>query len=197
MSKVTSETTFEAYLEEILSEKSGWISLPKNGWDKANAYFPAEVLGFIQRTQPKLWQQMAKLHGADLEPKLLEELLKELELKGTLHVLRHGFKFYGKLFRMAYFKPAHGLNPEVLALYAENRLTVSRQIPCHPNDGSEMDLTFCLNGLPVATCELKNPGTNQTWRNAVKQYQQDRDPNAPLFRYQKRALVHFAAWGFT
>ena len=54
MSKVTSETTFEAYLEEILSEKSGWISLSKNGWDKANAYFPAEVLGFIQRTQPKL-----------------------------------------------------------------------------------------------------------------------------------------------
>lgn len=193
MSKVTSETTFEAYLEEVLCEKSGWVSLPKTGWDKANAYFPAEVLGFIQRTQPKLWQQMAKLHGADLEPKLLEELLKELELKGTLHVLRHGFKFYGKVFRMAYFKPAHGLNSEVMALYAENRLTVSRQVPCHPNDGSEMDLTFCLNGLPVATCELKNPATHQTWRHAVKQYQQDRDPNAPLFRYQKRALVHFAA----
>ena len=193
MSKVTSETTFEANLEEILHEKCGWRKLPKDGWDKANAYFPQEVIAFIRRTQPELWQQMEKLHGVELQPKLLDTLLKELDLKGTLHVLRHGFKFYGKLFRMAYFRPAHGLNPEVLDLYAKNELTVSRQIPCHPNDGSEMDLTFCLNGLPVATCELKNPGTHQTWRDAVHQYQNDRDPNAPLFRYQKRALVHFAA----
>ncbi|MCB0782359.1 MAG: type I restriction endonuclease subunit R, partial [Flavobacteriales bacterium] len=193
MAKVTSEAAFEAYLEEVLHEKSGWHKLPTTDWDRENAYFPKEVLGFIQRTQPKLWEQLAKLHGAELEPKLLDALLKELELKGTLHVLRHGFKFYGKLFRMAYFKPAHGLNPEVLELYGENRLTVTRQVLCHPNDGSEMDLTFCLNGLPVATCELKNPGTNQTWRSAVKQYREDRDPNAPLFRYQKRALVHFAA----
>lgn len=193
MLKVTSENAFETYLEEILFEKSGWHKLPKAGWDKANAYFPKEVIAFIQRTQLPLWQQMEKLHGAELEPKLLDTLLKELDLKGTLHVLRHGFKFYGKNFRMAYFRPAHGLNPEVLSLYAENHLSVTRQVPCHPNDGSSIDLTFCLNGLPVATCELKNPGTHQTWRDAVHQYQTDRDPNAPLFRYQKRALVHFAA----
>jgi type I restriction enzyme R subunit len=190
---ITGEAAFETYLETVLLEKSGWNALSKAGWDKAHAYFPAEVLAFLQRTQPVLWQQMEKLHGAQLEPKLLDALLKELELKGTLHVLRHGFKFYGKTFRTAYFRPAHALNPEVLALYAENRLNVSRQIPCHPNDGSEMDLTFCLNGLPVATCELKNPGTHQTWRDAVHQYRTDRDPRAPLFSYQKRALVHFAA----
>ena len=56
-----------------------------------------------------------------------------------------------------------------------------------------MDLVFALNGLPVATCELKNPMTGQTWRSAVRQYQQDRDPRAPIFKFQKRALVHFAA----
>ncbi|MEO8067585.1 MAG: DEAD/DEAH box helicase family protein [Flavobacteriales bacterium] len=193
MLKVTSEHAFETYLEEILFEQSGWHKLPVAGWDKANAYFPAEVLDFIQRTQGPLWQQMQKLHGAELEPKLLDTLLKELDLKGTLHVLRHGFKFYGKLFKLAYFKPAHGLNLEVLKLYAENHLSVTRQVPCHPNDGSTMDLTFSLNGLPVATCELKNPGSNQTCRDAVKQYKTDRDPRAPLFSYQKRALVHFAA----
>jgi len=193
MLKVTSEHAFETYLEEVLFEKSGWHKLPITGWDRANAYFPDEVVGFIQRTQPALWEQMEKLHGTELREKLLDTLLKELDLKGTLHVLRHGFKFYGKSFRMAYFRPAHGLNPEVLALYAENRLTVSRQVLCHPNDASEMDLTFCLNGLPVATCELKNPASGQTWRHAVHQYQHNRDPRAPLFSYQKRALVHFAA----
>lgn len=193
MLKVTSEHAFETYLEEVLFQKSGWHKLPTAGWDRVNAYFPEEVVGFIKRTQPVLWGQMEKLHGAELKEKLLDALLKELELKGTLHVLRHGFKFYGKTFRMAYFRPAHGLNPEVLALYAENRLTVSRQVLCHTNDASEMDLTFCLNGLPVGTCELKNPGSGQTWRDAMHQYQNDRDPRAPLFSYQKRALVHFAA----
>ncbi|MGK2926509.1 MAG: type I restriction endonuclease subunit R, partial [Lysobacterales bacterium] len=114
-------------------------------------------------------------------------------LKGALHVLRHGFKFYGKTFRLAYFKPAHGLNDEVLALYDKNQLTITRQVPCHPGKHDTVDLLFAVNGLPVATCELKNPGTGQNWRHAVRQYQQDRDPRAPLFGFKARALVHFAA----
>ena len=55
---------------------------------------------------------------------------------------------------------------------------MTRQVPCHPGSGATVDLVFALNGLPVATCELKNPMTGQTWRSAVRQYQQDRDPNA-------------------
>ena len=51
---------------------------------------------------------MKTLHGAGLEALLLSTLVKELDAKGSLHVLRHGFKFYGKTFRLAYFKPAHG-----------------------------------------------------------------------------------------
>ena len=108
--------------------------------------------------------------------------------------MRHGFKFLReKLFRLAAFKPAHGLNDEVLWLYQKNRLTVTRQVLCHPGKRDTSDLVFALNGLPVATCELKNPGTGQNWRHAVHQYQQHRDPRAPLFRFKVRALVHFAA----
>ena len=105
-----------------------------------------------------------RLHGDGLEKLLLTALVNELDLKGTLHVLRHGFKFYGKTFRLATFKPAHGLNDEVLALYRQNRLTVTRQVLCHPGKHDTVDLVFALNGLPVATCELKNPGTGQNWR---------------------------------
>jgi len=83
-------------------------------------------------------------------------------------VLRHGFKFYGKTFKLAYFKPAHGLNEEMLALYALNVLTVTRQVPFHPGRHDTVDLLFAVNGVPVATCELKNPGTGQSWRHAVK-----------------------------
>jgi type I restriction enzyme R subunit len=136
---------------------------------------------------------MKRLHGSGLEPLVLATLVKELDTKGSLHVLRHGFKFYGKTFRLSYFKPAHGANPEVLELFAKNGLTVTRQVPCHPSDNRTLDVVLAVNGLPVATVELKNPGTGQNWRHAVGQYQNYRDPRAPLFDFKKRALVHFAA----
>jgi type I restriction enzyme, R subunit len=192
MSSQTTELAFESYIDAIL-QRSGWGFGSVLEWDQERASFPDRIFACLRATQPNLWSNMQALHGAGLEPLLLNTIIKELELKGTLHVLRHGFKFYGKTFRMAYFKPAHGLNDEVLALYAKNELTVTRQVPCHPGKHDTVDLVFAVNGLPVATCELKNPGTGQTWRNAIRQYQSDRDPRAPLFRFKERALVHFAA----
>src|SRR6266581_4562233 len=174
----TNERAFETYVEEILLTRGGWKSGTNAEWDKKRALFPARVFAFLQETQPKLWAEMKGLHAAGLEALLLGALVKELDAKGSLHVLRHGFKFYGKTFRLAYFKPAHGLNYDVLELYKKNVLTLTRQIPCHPNDGCTVDMLFAVNGVPVATCELKNPGTGKTWRNAVKQYKENRDPRA-------------------
>jgi len=188
----TSEKAFESYVEEILLTRSGWQQGTNTEWDKELALFPTQVVEFLRETQPEAWGKMADLHGDGLEPQIIRTLAKELDLKGALYVLRHGFKFYGKTFRLAWFKPAHGLNYEILELFNKNRLTVTRQVPCHPNSNDTVDLVFAVNGLPVATCELKNPGTGQTWRHAVKQYRTDRDPRAPLFRFKSRALVHFA-----
>ncbi len=188
----TTETHFEAAVQEILLTQSGWNPGVLSEWDKARALFPARVISFLKTTQEKLWKQMETQHGAGLEPMLIDTLVKELAIKGTLHVLRHGFKFYGKTFRLAYFKPAHGLNYEVLELYAKNELTVTRQVPCHPAKSDAVDMLLAINGLPVATIELKNPGTGQTWRHAAQQYREDRDEHAPLFKFKQRALVHFA-----
>jgi type I restriction enzyme R subunit len=193
MSSQTTEHAFETYVEEILLTHGGWKSGSNAEWDKERALFPAQVFAFIADTQPKLWAEMRTLHAAGLEALLLTTLVKELDAKGALHVLRHGFKFYGKLFRVAYFKPAHGANFDTIALFSKNRLTVTRQVPCHPADNRTLDMALAVNGLPVATIELKNPGTGQNWRHAVRQFRQDRDPRAPLFEFKKRALVHFAA----
>jgi type I restriction enzyme, R subunit len=193
MSGQTNERAFEVHVEEVLHQQGGWQSGTNAEWDVERALFPARVCAFLEATQPKLWVEMRALHADGLEKLLIAALVKELDLKGTLHVLRHGFKFYGKTFRLAYFKPAHGLNEEVLALYARNQLTITRQVLCHPGKHDTVDLLFAVNGLPVATCELKNPGTGQSWRNAVRQYQKDRDPRAPLFAFKSRAVVHFAA----
>ena len=193
MASQTNERAFESYVEQMLLTGSGWLQGTNAEWDVERALFPARIITFIQDTQPQLWGEMLSLHGAALESMLIAALVKELDLKGTLHILRHGFKFYGRTFRLAYFKPAHGLNDGIVELYGKNRLTVTRQVLCHPGKHDTIDLLFSVNGLPVATCELKNPGTGQTWRHAIKQYQQDRDPRAPLFGFKTRALVHFAA----
>lgn len=189
---VGSEIAYETNIHENLLPEAGWVKGDVAEWDKEAALFPSQVIAFIQDTQPDLWQQMHNQHGDELASKLIKTLVKELDSKGMLHVLRRGFKFYGKVFHAAYYKPAHGLNPEVQELYAKNRLTVTRQVPCHPNDNSTIDLVFALNGFPIATCELKNPATGQTFKHAIHQYKNDRDPRAPLFKFRRRALVHFA-----
>ncbi|MDE2686430.1 MAG: type I restriction endonuclease [Chloroflexota bacterium] len=192
MTNQTSEQAFESAVESMLLE-GGWHYEDSEGWDVDLALFPTTVLACISGTQPDTWDELTTLHGTNLERLIVEGLARELDTKGTLDVLRHGFRFSGKTIRIAWFKPAHGLNPDTLALYERNRLTVSRQVRCHPGKNDSVDMLFALNGLPVATCELKNPMTGQNWNNAVRQYKRTRDPNSPLFRFKRRALVHFAA----
>ena len=188
--KATTEKAFEAYIEETLS-KNGWVACSNTLWDKKAALIPEVVISFIRDTQKSLCLEMARLHGDALGQKLIETLIKERQTKGTIHVLRHGFKFYGKTFRMGYFKPAHALNEETLTLFGKNILTVTRQAPCHPTDNSTVDMVLSMNGLPFATMEVKNPATGQTWKDGVHQYKTDRNPQAPLFQFHKGAIVHF------
>jgi len=107
--KQTTENAFESYVEQMLLAK-GWQPVSINEWDKERALFPRIIIEFIAATQLKLGEAVRKQHGAQLESMLLAALVKELAIKGSLHVLRHGFKFYGTTFRMAYFIPAHCLN---------------------------------------------------------------------------------------
>ena len=192
MTTTHTEQAFESTVELMLLG-GGWRKGDLGEWDVDRALFPARAVAFIRETQPDEWAQMEALLSGDLEERIVGALVQELGLKGSLDVLRRGFRFYGKTFRLAYFEPANALNPDAIARFQANQLTVTRQVPCHPGKRDTVDLVFAVNGVPVATCELKNQMTNQTWRDAVGQYQRDRDPNAPLFRFQKRAIVHFAA----
>ena len=191
MTSHTDERAFESTVQSKLLE-AGWRTGDRAEWDVERALFPSRAAAFIRETQPDEWARMASLHGDDIEVLITEVLARELDHKGSLEVLRHGFRFYGRTFRIAYFAPSHGLNPDALARFERNELTVTRQAPCHPGKTDTVDLVLALNGVPVATCELKNPMTGQTWRDAVRQYQRDRDPDAPLFRFKRRTLVHFA-----
>lgn len=194
MSKSYSEASFETAIELHLTGKGGYEKGDRAGFDPGRGLFPGDVISFIKATQPDQWEYLARLHKDKAEETLLDDLCRALnsDHEGCLSVLRHGFKCFGKNFRLAYFAPASGMNPDTLKLYTANRLTITRQLRYSARNQNTLDVTLALNGMPVATVELKNPLTAQNWRHAVDQYKSDRDPKDLMFQFKKRTLVHFA-----
>ena len=186
-----SEAAFETVIEAHLLE-NGYVPIDREGFDRERAIFPETVLAFIRETQPKEWAKLEVLHGDKTGEQVLGDLCKWMDTNGALATLRHGFKCYGRTLHAAYFKAAHELNPELEARYAANRLGLTRQIHFSPRSEQSLDVALSLNGIPVATVELKNPLTGQRVEDARRQYKQDRDPREPIFEFKRRTLVHFA-----
>ncbi|HTQ53177.1 MAG TPA: type I restriction endonuclease [Bryobacteraceae bacterium] len=196
--KIHTEARLEDAIVDHLTTQGGYVFVDyrsgpaKDRYDKMRALDPTLVLGFIRTTQPKLWQSLAAIHGEETGKVVLDHLVKELETKGILKVLRQGFKCYGKLLRLAFFAPNNRMNPDTLDLYGQNVLSVTRQLYYGTEHSKSLDLVLFLNGLPVVTAELKNPLSGQTVEDAKKQYKKDRDQRELIFDFTKRTLVHFA-----
>ncbi|OGB28321.1 MAG: type I restriction endonuclease subunit R [Burkholderiales bacterium RIFCSPLOWO2_12_FULL_61_40] len=196
--KKHTEARLEDAIVDSLTQQGGYVAVDyRTGaaagrYDKARALDPAQVLGFIQATQPKVWQSLQAIHKGETDKVVLDHLVKELDTKGMLKVLRQGFKCYGKKLRVAVFAPNNAMNPDTLALYGQNVLSVTRQLYYSEAHSKSLDLVLFFNGLPIATVELKNPLSGQTVEDAKKQYKKDRDPRELLFEFKKRTLVHFA-----
>jgi type I restriction enzyme R subunit len=190
MPAIHTETTFETAIVGHLVDK-GWLLRQDRDYRAATALDQALVLEFVRESQPNEWERYLKQFGDGAEEHLINRLCRELELRGTLDVLRHGIKDHGISLQLAYFKPDSGLNPETLALYEINRLSVMQQVHFSASNDKSVDLVLFLNGLPIATIELKNHFTGQTVQEGTEQYRKSRDPREPLFQFKKRALVHF------
>ena len=199
MSGVTEEA-FELHIVDSLvsvggyqSVKVGNVGVEPRDFDPALGIDTAELFAFIGDTQGDEWEKVRKTHGSPeaAQKAFLERLVKELKSRGTVDVLRRGVVYAGvekAEIQLMYGRPSSGLNPVLDARYAANRLTVTRQLPYRPNSGETIDLGLFVNGLPVATAELKNPLTGQTVEHAKAQYV-ERDFKAPAMRW---AVVHFA-----
>jgi len=186
------EKAFETAIEDSLLTNGGYSKADPKNFDRSRCLDPAVLIPFIQETQPKVWQGLENIHGADTETILLDDLAKAMDSQGSLNAIRHGFKCFGKLVRVAYFAPAHKMNPDIQRLYEANRLTVTRQLKYSTVNENSLDVVLSLNGLAVITAELKNPITGQTVEHAKHQYKNDRDPREKIFDFKKRSLVHFA-----
>ena len=167
-------------------------------YDSSLCLLPGDVIDFILATQPKEWKKLEQHHGTAIREQFLKRLSTEIERRGALDVLRNGMKDSGCKFRLAYFRPASGLNQETKRLHGANLFSVVRQL--HFRDTPQaagsavgspsLDLVLFLNGIPIFTAELKSPLNAQDVEDAIQQYRQ-RDPREPLFAYG-RCLAHFA-----
>jgi type I restriction enzyme, R subunit len=189
--KKHTEIRFEDAIEAALLGR-GYVKGGRNAFDTEHGLFPGDLICYVQLSQPKKWQSLVDLQGSAAEATLLDALIKELASKGALNVLRHGFKCFGKTFQLATFQPATRMNPDTQEAYAQNILSITRQVAFNPGTAQTIDVVLSLNGLPIVTAELKNPMSGQKVEHAKWQYANDRDPKLPLFRFKERALVHFA-----
>jgi type I restriction enzyme R subunit len=198
---VHTERVFE---DEVCAklEASGWTIKThlKNAtsYDRGLALLPEDMMAFVQETQPAEWAKFKKWHNGQSEQVFLKRVAKQLDTHGMLHVLRHGFKDVDAKFFLCQFKPAHGKNPKLLEIFKKNRLTVVRQLHYSLHNEKSIDLVLFVNGLPVATIELKTDLT-QGISAAITQYKHDRHPKdakskelEALLQFKTRALVHFA-----
>lgn len=194
------EISFEAEVCDHLAA-SGWqyAEGDAKAYDRARALFPADVVAWVKASQPTAWDTLSKSHGAAAEVTLLDRIRRQLDERGTLDVIRHGVEMIGLRAPMALaqFKPALAMNADILARYRANRLRVVRQVRYSLANENAIDLVLFLNGLPVATVELKTDFT-QSVTDAVDQYKFDRHPTPKgenpeaLLSFPGGALVHFA-----
>ncbi len=214
-----------AFQQDIINEliAGGWQLGSPAGYDRDRALYSADCLAYVQTTQPKSWAKYQTLYPSDPATAFLDRLTaqlakvdpqasdRDLRAFGTLGLLRHELRDKSVTFKLCQFKPDHDLNPQTLALYEGNILRVVPELVYSPYAGAahlaatgtqakawRIDLVLFLNGIPVATLELKSE-FKQAVERAVKQYKSTRLPKdpatnqpEPLLTFKRGALVHFA-----
>lgn len=186
------EQHFENEIEHSLLTEGGYQQGLAKDYEKSTALFPADVVTFIQTTQSKLWERLETLFKDKAQEELIKALNQELNIKGSLNVLRNGFRVANRTAKMAYFAPNSTLNETSQQQYDANIIKITRQVITEYNE--RIDMVISVNGIPVSTIELKNEmsATGWTVEDAKYQYRKERNPQGKLFEFKKRSLVHFA-----
>ncbi|HCF6048779.1 type I restriction endonuclease subunit R [Pseudomonas aeruginosa] len=185
----TNEAALETHIELTLTKDGYRVGSPAD-FDREFAIDGKLFWQFLETTQSK---ELAKLKDRpNWQRLLLERLSKKIKKDSVLAVLKKGLDIDDAHFDLLYRLPYNDLNPEVVANFSANIFSVTRQVHYSDSDTfKSVDMVLFVNGLAIATLELKNPWTGQNVHNAIKQYRTDRDPREPLFEFG-RCLVHFA-----
>ena len=191
MTTDTSEKGLEALIVASLTGDGGWIAGKSLDFDRGYAVDPSQLAAFIDTTQPDLSGALDLYKDSPTRQKFLARLQGEITKRGVVDVLRLGLKHGPHSIELFYGTPTPG-NAKAEERYAANRFSVTRQLRYSLDETmNALDLGLFINGLPIATFELKNSLTKQTVEDAVEQYKRDRNPKELLFQFG-RCLAHFA-----
>lgn len=173
----------------------GYFAGSPQDYDRAQALDVAQLFAFLHATQPDRFARLGMIDAndpADIQRlKFLARLSGEIGKRGVIDVLRKGVDHGPLHVDLFYGTPSAG-NAKAEALHGQNRFSITRQLAYSVDETRRaLDLCLFINGLPIATFELKNRLTKQTVEDAIQQYQRDRNPNERLFEFG-RCVVHFA-----
>ncbi len=183
------ERQFQIEIVQHLTSHN-WVEGEASGYDKELALYPADIISYIKSTQPEAYEKMQKREGAKTDAVLCSHIASEMDKHGSLHYFRNELKYVGSKFKLCQFKPELH-NSETQAKYDANILRVVQEVTT--KSGNErIDLVLFLNGIPIATLELKTDFT-QNVQDAINQYKYDRPAKGDaLLEFKRRVLVHFA-----
>jgi len=187
----TSEKGLETLIVESLVNEAGYQQGESSDYDRDHAVDLTKLLAFLKTTQPKAVETLEVSEDGPKRTQFLHRLQGEIAKRGVIDVLRHGVKHGPVSVDLFYGTPTPG-NIKAEERFAANIFSVTRQLQ-YSKDETRLALDLCIfiNGLPVATFELKNRLTKQTVLDAVQQYKRDREPKELLFQFG-RCMVHFA-----
>ena len=192
------EKHFEAYIVQQLAARN-WLVGDSADYDQNHAIYPEDLVQWVKSTQAKRWEKLVAGNGDKATSTLMDRLAQALDKEGTVHVLRRGIKVAGAgEISLSEGQPEDERDPSAWARYKANILRVVPQLKYRPGSQLAIDLVFFINGIPVATVEVKTDFT-QTADAAVEQYKNDRLPferatgrKEPLLTFKRGAVVHFA-----
>jgi type I restriction enzyme, R subunit len=187
----TSEKGLESLIVESLVRDAAYVQGRPEDYDRAYAVDISKLLAFLEATQPEAFQQLGLGTEGIKRTQFLSRLQGEIAKRGIIEVLRRGVSHGPASLELFYGTPSPG-NAQAAARFTVNTFSVTRQLR-YSGDETKLALDLCIfiNGLPVATFELKNRLTKQTVEDAVQQYKNDREPRELLFQFG-RCLVHLA-----
>jgi type I restriction enzyme R subunit len=192
--KLHNEEAVEIHFVNQLVTRQGWRERPHTAYDRASALDPEMVEEYVRTTQPAVWAALVDQYQARAHDTLIRQLVARLSAVGTLEVLRHGITIVpGIKISLCGFRPASGMNAELMRAYDGNILSVTRQVRYSLRSENAIDVVQFINGIPIITLEFKNTATGSTYLTAEKQYRKDRTANGePLLTFKRGAIVHFA-----
>ena len=169
----------------------GWAPGNHHDYNREYCVDLVQLRTFLHATQPELAASLRLGEDCPTRRKFLSRLQGQINKRGTIDVLRHGIKHGPHHLDLFYGTPSAD-NIKAKQRFELNRFTVTRQLRYSRNESQRaLDIGLFINGLPVFTFELKNRLTKQTYKDAIWQYNRDRDPREPLFKFG-RCVAHFA-----